>query len=77
MEEETQKVNKKEMEKETLEEIVKKVDTALSGTQNSSALGPYSISYRFIKGVKDSILEERVLEVVASNLIKEIIPREW
>ena len=57
--------------------MVTKVEIVLSGTQNSSAPGPDNISYRFMKVIKDTILREKVLEVVAKNLIKGIIPREW
>ena len=47
-------------EGEALEEIVMKVKTTLSETQNSSAPGPGGISYRFIKTVKDTILVEKL-----------------
>ena len=65
------------MEGNKLEEMIKKVEVALSGTQNSSAPGPDGISYGFIKTIKDTTLGERVLEEVARNLIKEIISRKW
>ena len=67
----------KEVEEETLEKMVTKVETTLSRTQNSSAPETDSISYRFIKVIKDTILVEKILEEVAKNLIKEIILKEW
>ena len=81
---EGRKVNEKEergeneeVEKGTQEEMVTKVEIALSRTHNSSASGPDSIRYRFNKGIKDTILVEKMLEEVAKNLIKGIFPREW
>ena len=40
------------------------------------ASGLDGISYRFIKRIKDTILVEKVIKKVASNLIKGTIPRE-
>ena len=60
-----------------MEEIIVKVEGALSSIQNSSTPGPDGISYRFIKTVKGTLLGERLLEEVARNFIKGTIPREW
>ena len=77
VEEEEEEGKNEEAEEEDLEELVMKVKIMLSRTQNSSALGPDSISYRFIKTIKETILEEKVIEEVARNLIKGTILREW
>lgn len=63
-------------EEETLDEMVAKVKIALGGIQNSSASGPDGISYRFIKTIKATMLGEKIIEEVTSNLTKETIPRE-
>ena len=54
---------------------MKKVEIALSGAQNSLAPVPHGISYRSIKTIKETVLGERIVEEVAKNLIKGIIPR--
>ena len=64
------------MEEEALEQMITKVKIILGGIQNSSAPSIDSISYRFIKVIKDTILGEELLKEVARNLIKGIIPRE-
>ena len=56
--------------------MVTKVETALSGTQNSSASRLDGISYRFIKMIKGTILGEILVEDVARNLINGTILRE-
>ena len=76
VEEEQEEVGNEEVKEEALDEMVMKVKVMLSGTQNSSASSPDSISYRFIKTIKDTILEKKVIEEVARNLIKEIILKE-
>ena len=77
LKEEDEEEDNGEVDENSLEEMIIKVEAALSGTQNSSAPGSDSISYRFIKAIKGTILEERLLEEVVKNLIKGIIPREW
>ena len=74
---EVEDADNEEVEKEDLEKIVKKVETVLNGTQNSSAPSPDSISYRFIKAVKDTIQGKKVLEEMVHNLIKGIILEQW
>ena len=70
--EETRTVDKKEetgagreIEEGALEKMVTKVEIALSGTTNSSALRIDSVSYRFIEVIKYTILGEKLLEEVA------------
>ena len=65
------------MEGEALNEIVTKVDITLSGIENSTFYSPDSISYRFIMIIKDTILGQKMIEKVATNLIKETISKEW
>ena len=75
--EEEEQVDNNEVEEDKLEKIITKVEVALSGTQNSSAPRPDSISYRFIKRIKNTTLGEKLLEEVARNLVKGTILREW
>ena len=77
IEEEEEEGNSQEVEEGSLEEMITKVEIALSGTQNSSAPSLDGISYRFIKTIKRRILVERFLEEEAKNLIKGIIRRKW
>ena len=77
MEEEEGETREEEVDKKTLEDMVRKVKKVLSGTQNRSPPIPNNISYRFIKMIKDTILGKRLLEEVASNLITGLIPKEW
>ena len=76
IEEEEQDGGNEEVEENSLEDMIAKVEMVLSSTQNSSDPGLDSISYRFIKSIKRTILGKRLLEEVARNLIKGIIPRE-
>ena len=64
------------VEESSMDDMLTGVETALSGTQNSSAPGPDGISYRFIKTIKGTVLGTSLLEEVAKNLIKGIIPKE-
>ena len=57
--------------------MVTKVEIALSETQNSSTPRPDGIIYRFIKSIKNTILQENVLKEVAKNHVKGIVPKEW
>ena len=77
LEEEEVRGDDKDMEGGALEKMIRKVEIALSGTQNSSATGLDDVSYRFIKTIKDTILREKILEEVVKDLIKRIISREW
>ena len=56
VEEEEEKGESDKVEEWTMEGMVTKVETALCRTQNSSSTESGSISYRFIKGIKDTIL---------------------
>lgn len=76
MEEEKKRTRNKEVEVETLDEMVHRVKITLNRIQNSSATGPNSISYRFIKTIKDTILREKVLEEVVRNLVNGTILRQ-
>ena len=76
-EEDEEEDDGEKVEEKSLKEMIVKVEVALGGTQNSSAPGRDSISYRFIKRIKETMLGERILEEVARNLIKGTIPREW
>ena len=42
----------------TITEMALKARTALSGTSSSLSPGPNGISYRFIKAIKDTVLED-------------------
>ena len=53
-------------EKEVMIEQARK---ALSGTSNSSALGPDGINYKLLKAIKDTRFGREVLEEVTTNLI--------
>lgn len=77
LDKEEERMVDKGVDRNALEEMVIKVKTALSRTQNSSAAEPDGISYRFIKTIKDSILREKLIEEVAKNQSKGIIPSEW
>ena len=61
-------------EKEVMIEQARK---ALSGTSNSSALGPDGINYKLLKAIKDTRLGKEVLEEDATNLIRASIPDSW
>ena len=74
---EEEEAGKEEVEEGVLDEIVTSVEIALSGTQSGSAPGLDCISYRFIQAIEDTILQQKVLEEVARNLVKGVIPREW
>ena len=76
IEEEEEKVEDEEVEEEALNVIVTKVEIALSEIQNSSAPSLDSISYRFIRMIKDTILGEIILEEVARNLMKGIMHKK-
>ena len=67
--EEKKRIVDEEVEREVLEEMVMKVKTVLNATQTSSAPVPDGTSYRFIKTIKNTILEEKLVEEVAKNLI--------
>ena len=58
LEEEEEEADREGVEDNSLEEMIMKVKTALSGTQNSSAPSPDCISYRFIKKVKKQSWEK-------------------
>ena len=75
-EEQAEEGKTERVEAGSLQGMMRRVETALSGIQNSSAPGPGGISYRFIKAIKDTTLVDRILEVVAKNLIKGTIPSE-
>ena len=60
---------------EEVEEMVDKVEQALIGTKNSSTPGPNGISYRLIKAIKDTPLGQGLLQEVAENLLKGVIPK--
>ena len=62
VEEEKEEAEEEEVDRETVKEIVKKVENILSRRQNSSASRPDSISYRFIKTIKNTTLGEKLLE---------------
>ena len=62
------------MSREELECSVRK---ALGGTKNGSAPGPDRISYRLIKGVKDTRLGRESIEEVVHSLLGGIIPDSW
>jgi len=62
---------------EEVEEMVDRVERALMGTKNSSAPGPDGISYRLIKAIKDTPLEQGLLQEVVENLLKGVIPKRW
>lgn len=62
LEKEEEEVANREVEAEVLNEMITKVETVLNGNQNSLATGPDGISFRFIKTMKDTILEEKVVE---------------
>ena len=76
-EEEEEEVDNEKVEEDKLEKIITKVEVALNGTEDISAPGPDGISYRFIKTIKNTILGEKLLDEVASNLVKGTILREW
>ena len=74
---EEERTGYEKVEGEGLEDMVAKVKHMLSGIQNSSAPSLDGISYSFIKGINNIILQNTILEEVARNLTKGKNCREW
>ena len=60
-----------------IQDMEERVRRALMGTKNSSAPGPDGISYRLIKGIKDTPLGEKHVNEVAVQLLEGTIPHKW
>ena len=60
-----------------VKEIEGELREALQGMSNSSAPGPDGISYRFIKAIKDTVLDELLFCQLASYIAKGEIPTEF
>ena len=61
----------------TINEIAYNTRIVLSNTSNSLSLNSNGISYRFIKAVKDKVLEDKLFEKIRKVLVTGKISHNW